>query len=172
MLHIKALVAGVNIVLALEMTLSLSTMEFLSPDSRCYSFDERAKGYARGEGCGVVILKRVVDAVRDGDNIRAIIRSTGSTQDGFTPGITQPSKESQALLIKETYDKAELDFSTTRFVKAHGTFVITTIHLSLLMNFFAGTGAKVGDPIEAEAIGSVFRSFRSSQDPLFMLVNS
>ena len=95
-------------------------MNFLSPDSRCYSFDERANGYSRGEGFGVVVIKRLSDALHDGDTIRAIIRSTGSNQDGNTPGITQPRNDAQALLIKETYRKASIDFDATRFFEAHG----------------------------------------------------
>lgn len=95
-------------------------MGFLSTDSRCYSFDDRANGYARGEGCAVLVIKRVSDAIQDGDTIRAIIRSTGSNQDGHTPGITQPNEGSQISLIQETYDKAGLDFATTRFFEAHG----------------------------------------------------
>ena len=112
--------AGANVLLTVDTCLSLTNMNFLSPDSRCYSFDERANGYSRGEGFGVVIIKRLSDAIRDGDTLRAIIRSTGSNQDGHTPGITQPRKDAQALLIKETYEKAGLDFGTTRFFEAHG----------------------------------------------------
>lgn len=95
-------------------------MGFLSPDSKCYSFDSRANGYARGEGIGVAVLKRVSDAIRDGDTIRAVIRSTQSNSDGRTPGITQPSRDAQALLIRETYSKAGLDLRRTRYFEAHG----------------------------------------------------
>ena len=95
-------------------------MGFLSHDGRCFSFDDRANGYSRGEGFGVVLIKRLSDAIRDGNTIRAVIRSTGSNQDGHTPGVTQPSKESQALLIKETYEKANLKFTPTRYFEAHG----------------------------------------------------
>lgn len=116
----KALVAGANIIIAPEIVTSLNNMGFLSPDGRCYSFDDRANGYARGEGCGIVVLKRVSDAIQDGDTIRAIIRSTGSNQNGHTPGITQPSRNAQASLIRDTYKKAGLDFATTRFFEAHG----------------------------------------------------
>jgi len=74
----------------------LSNMGFLSPDSRCYSFDSRANGYARGEGVGVVVMKRLSDAIRDNDVIRAVVRSTGSNSDGHTPGITtQPRRAGQ-----------------------------------------------------------------------------
>lgn len=99
----------------------LSNMGFLSPDSRCYSFDSRANGYARGEGLGVVIVKRLSDAIRDDDTIRAVIRSTASNSDGHTPGITQPSKDAQERLVRETYAKAGLDLGTTRFFESHGT---------------------------------------------------
>lgn len=93
----------------------------MSPDGICYSFDERANGYARGEGFGVLILKRLSTAVRDGDTIRALIRSTGVNQDGFTSGgVSQPSKDSQATLIKETYIKAGLESQLTGYFEAHG----------------------------------------------------
>ena len=95
-------------------------MNFLSPHGRCFSFDDRADGYSRGEGVGVVVLKRLGDAIRDGDTIRAIARSSGSNQDGHTPGVTQPSKASQAALIRDTYVKAGLSLSETRFFEAHG----------------------------------------------------
>lgn len=101
--------------------MSISKAGFLSHDSRCYSFDHRANGYARGEGFGVVVLKRVADAIRDGDTIRAVIRSTGSNQDGNTPSITLPSKDAQARLINETYQKAGLDKQMTNFFEAHGS---------------------------------------------------
>lgn len=95
-------------------------MNFLSPDGRCYSFDARANGYSRGEGFGVVVIKRLHDAIKDGNTIRAIIRATGSNQDGHTAGVTQPSGDAQARLIKETYRKARLDYTFTRFLEAHG----------------------------------------------------
>ena len=135
---------------SLDMTIALSNLGFLSHDSRCYSFDHRANGYARGEGFGIVILKRVVDAIRDGDTIRAIIRSTGSNSDGHTPGITLPDKNSQANLICDTYRKAGLDMHMTNFFEAHGT------------------GTPVGDPIEVGAIGSAFKHRRPGRPPLHM----
>lgn len=96
-------------------------MNFLSPDSLSYSFDSRANGYSKGEGHCAVVLKRASDAIRDGNTIRAIVRSTGSNQDGHTPGITQPSATSQEALIRETYRKAGLDMASTKYVEAHGT---------------------------------------------------
>ena len=99
----------------------LSNMSFISHDSRSFSFDHRGNGYGRGEGFGVIVLKRLTDALRDGDTIRAVVRSTGSNQDGRTPGITQPSRDAQEDLITDTYAKAGLDMQTTRYVEAHGT---------------------------------------------------
>ncbi|TVY80408.1 Highly reducing polyketide synthase azaB [Lachnellula suecica] len=145
-----ALVAGCSLILSIEPMLSLTNMGFLSPDSRCYSFDDRANGYARGEGIGTLVIKRLSDAIKDNDTIRAVIRSTGCNSDGRTPGITQPSKVMQESLIKETYEKAGLDLHTTRYFEAHGT------------------GTAIGDPIEADAIGSVFRTSRTPTDPLYV----
>ena len=109
-------------ILSPESTLTLMKMNMLSPDGKCFSFDERANGYSRGEGVSVVIIKRLRDALQDGNTIRAVIRSTGSNQDGHTPGVTQPNKDAQALLIKQTYYKARLDLAPTRYCEAHGEF--------------------------------------------------
>lgn len=117
----QGIVAGANLIYSPEMNIALSNMNFLSADGKCFSFDHRANGYARGEGFGVLILKRLSLAVKAGDTIRALIRSTGTNQDGYTSGgITQPSRELQAQLIRETYHKAGLDMSATRFFEAHG----------------------------------------------------
>lgn len=147
------MVAGANLVASLEFSLHLTNMNFLSPDSRCFSFDDRANGYARGEGFGVVILKPLSDALKDGDTIRAVIRSAGSNQDGRTPGITQPSSKAQERLIKETYEKAGRSLQFTRYIEAHGT------------------GTAMGDPVEATAIGRAFRNYRSSEEPLYVYVH-
>lgn len=141
---------GCTLARAPESYIWLNTSKFLSPDSRCFSFDHRANGYARGEGIAVMILKRVADAVRDGNTIRAVIRSARSNEDGRTPGITQPSREAQQELITKTYTEAGLSKSYTRFFEAHGT------------------GTKIGDPREAKAIGLSFREHRSDQDPLYV----
>ncbi|RYP67344.1 hypothetical protein DL771_007288 [Monosporascus sp. 5C6A] len=145
-----ALVAGSNVLLTPEGSLNLENMSFLSPDSRCYSFDHRANGYARGEGVAVLVLKRLCDAVRDGDMIRAVIRASGSNQDGHTPGITQPSLTSQEDLIRKVYKSCNLDFKSTRYVEAHGT------------------GTQLGDSTEAKALGRVFRTARSPKEPLYI----
>ena len=123
---------------------------FLSPDGRCYTFDDRASGYGRGEGVGCVLLKRLDDALSDGDTIRAVIRSTGVNQDGRTAGITLPSKEAQENLIKEVYRKACLDPWDTTFVECHGT------------------GTPAGDPLETAALARIFRASKSPEHPLFI----
>lgn len=118
-----------NLILGPEGSVLVSNLNFLSPDSVCYSFDQRANGYSRGEGVIAVVLKRVLDAVRDGDNIRAVIRSSGTNQDGRTVTLTQPSSNSQEALIRNVYEKAGLDFSLTHYVEAHGTWCWSTILL-------------------------------------------
>lgn len=99
----------------------LSNMGMLSPDSKCFSFDHRANGYGRGEGIAALILKRLPDALRDNNTIRAVIRATGVNYDGRTPGVTQPNGASQLSLIRETYNKAGLSMVPTRYFEAHGT---------------------------------------------------
>ena len=118
----QALVAGSSLTQSLEVWVGLSNMNFLSPDSQCYSFDSRANGYVRGEGVGVIVIKRLSDALRDNDTIRAVIRATASNSDGRTPGITQPSSKAQEKLIRDTYTKAGLELGKTRFIEAHGMF--------------------------------------------------
>lgn len=103
------------------MTIGLDNLGLLSRDSHSYSFDKRANGYARGEGVGAVVIKRLDDAIADGDTVRAVIRSSSSNQDGKTPGILQPSKDAQVRLIRDTYQKAGLDMGVTRYFEAHGT---------------------------------------------------
>jgi acyl transferase domain-containing protein len=105
----------------------LSDQKFLSPDGVCYSFDHRANGYARGEGIIALVLKPVAAAVRDGDMIRAVIRSIGSNQDGRSPVLTQPSPQAQEDLIRHVYKQASLSLDVTRFVEAHGKYTVRFI---------------------------------------------
>jgi acyl transferase domain-containing protein len=146
-----AIVGAANIILTPEFSVALSNMNFLSPSGRCKSFDASGDGYGRGEGFATLVLKRVSDALACGDPIRAVIRSVGTNQDGYTSGgITQPSKDMQAALIRETYRRAGLSLKHTRFFEAHGT------------------GTAVGDPIEARAIGETFLNYRSKHDPIYV----
>lgn len=144
------MVTGCNLIIGEETIHALGNMSMLSPDGRSYSFDARGNGYGRGEGICAVILKRFDDAVRDGDTIRGIIRSSGTNQDGRTPGISQPNKEAQASLIEDVYARAGLDMSKTRYFEAHGT------------------GTPIGDPLEAEAISSAFRHARKDGEPIYV----
>lgn len=93
----------------------------LSIDSKCHSFDDRANGYARGEGFAVIVLKNVTEAIKARDTIRAVIRATGTNQDGRTQLITQPSGDAHETLIRETYNKAGLHPSSASYIEAHGT---------------------------------------------------
>lgn len=117
----KGLAIGSNTILALEMSLCLDNLGLLSKDGRSYSFDQRGNGYARGEGVGVLVIRPLEEAIRHGDTIRAVIRSTSSNQDGRTPGIMQPSGTMQEKLIRDTYVRGGLDLATTRYFEAHGT---------------------------------------------------
>ncbi|KAK4212160.1 hypothetical protein QBC37DRAFT_288666 [Rhypophila decipiens] len=146
----SALVTAASLILGPQTSISLSNLGVISPDSVCYSFDHRANGYARGEGVVSLLLKPVNDAIASGDMIRAVIRSVGSNQDGRTPVLTQPSADSQEQLIRHVYSKAGLSLDKTCFFEAHGT------------------GTPVGDPIEIKAIGRVFRSHRSAEEPLYV----
>ena len=163
---LQSLVGGSNLFYHPDPTLVLNSLNFLSPDSRCWSFDERANGYARGEGIGVVVLKRVSEAIRDGDTIRAVIRATGLNQDGRTPGISQPSRRLQEKLIKDTYSRAGLDMSLTRFFEAHGTG--GDLQRLMIYGTLTLLGTAVGDPIEATAIGESFRKHRVPEEPLYV----
>ena len=143
-------VGGANMFFTPESMAPLAHLNFFSPDTRCYSFDHRANGYSRGEGFGVFILKKLSRALDDGDPIRAIIRASGSNENGRTAGgITKVNKDAQENLIRETYLNAGLDFESTRYAEAHGT----------------GTE---GDVVETSAIGTVFQQHRSKQDPLYV----
>jgi acyl transferase domain-containing protein len=103
-----------------DQSLYLSRMNMLSPDGLCYSFDKRANGYSRGEGVAVLVLKTLSNAIAEGDMIRAVIRGTGSNQDGHTPGITQPSYVAQEELIRKAYKSSNIELGSTRYVEAHG----------------------------------------------------
>ncbi|KAJ5546921.1 Acyl transferase/acyl hydrolase/lysophospholipase [Penicillium frequentans] len=143
-----ALVSGVSILENPVETVGMSHHGLLGTQGRCFSFDSRAEGYARGEGVGTVVLKPLSTAIRDGDTIRAVIRETGVNQDGRTSGLTVPSAEAQEKLIREVYWRAGLDLEQTRFVEAHGT------------------GTSIGDPIEAGALARAFKCRRET--PLYV----
>ncbi|PNS14519.1 2-alkenal reductase (NADP(+)-dependent) [Sphaceloma murrayae] len=146
----QALVAGSNLILVPDQMTTMNPLHFLSPDSQCYSFDDRANGYVRGEGVGVILLKHIDDAIRDGDCIRAVIRNVVCNQDGKTPGITLPSSEAQISLIRKAYGDAGLDMNETGYFEAHGT------------------GTAAGDPLEVSAIAAAFDRAQEGRSPLLI----
>lgn len=117
----QALVAGVNLIINPNTMHQFSAMHMLSPEGISHTFDDRANGYGRGEGIGSLVVKRLSDALRDGDTIRAVIRGTGANADGRTPSITQPSTLAQTDLIKRTYEAAGLSQTSTQYFESHGT---------------------------------------------------
>jgi acyl transferase domain-containing protein len=145
-----AVSSGVTVLAYPNDVASMSYQGFLSQDGRCFSFDQRANGYARGEGVGTVIVKRLSDAIRDGNSIRAVIRGTGVNQDGRTPGLTNPDALAQERLIKTVYARAGLSVNDTAMVEAHGT------------------GTAAGDPIEANGIARAFATRPKSLPPLYI----
>jgi acyl transferase domain-containing protein/NADPH:quinone reductase-like Zn-dependent oxidoreductase/acyl carrier protein len=145
-----ALAGGVNVMLSPEYPIIMSKGQFLARDGHCKSFDAKADGYSRGEGCGLLLLKRLDDALRDGDRIHAIIDGTGVNQDGRTEGITVPSAVAQEALIRDVYGKARIPLQAVRYVEAHGT------------------GTPVGDPLEATALGRTLGAGRPQDAPLIV----
>lgn len=142
-----ALAGGANAILRPEMSMLLCEAGMLSPDGYCKSFDDRANGYTRAEGVGMVVLKRLSDAERDGDNIYAVIRGTACNQDGNSGGMTVPNGVSQKKSIEDALKKSGLNASDIEYVEAHGT------------------GTPVGDPIECNALGEIYGQKRKSGDP-------
>ncbi|KAK6710701.1 hypothetical protein SNK05_005146 [Fusarium graminearum] len=143
-----AIAAGAGMILTPNTMMPMTALNFLSPDGKCFTFDSRANGYGRGEGIGVVVMKRLSDALRDNDTIRAVIRATKVNQDGHTTGITLPSKEAQVANIHSVYESAGLDFSQTGYVECHGT------------------GTKAGDWRELKAISESLGSVRGIDNPI------
>lgn len=120
-----AVAAGANLILSPDMMISESKLHMLSPSGYSRMWDSRADGYARGEGFAAIFMKKLSDAIADGDNIECIIRETGVNSDGRSQGITMPNAESQVALIRDTYQRAGLDWSKQsdrcQFFEAHGT---------------------------------------------------
>jgi acyl transferase domain-containing protein len=122
----------------------------LNPDGRCFAFDDRGQGYGRGEGVGMLALKRLDDAIRDGDSIRAIIRNSAANQDGRTNGITLPSQTAQERLGRRVFENLNIKPLDVQYAEAHGT------------------GTKAGDAAELNAIHNVFCEGRPAELPLYV----
>lgn len=118
-----AIAGGVGMIISPDGNMHLNNLGFLNPEGHSRAFDADANGYGRGEGCGILILKRLDKALADGDSIRAVIRATGVNSDGWTQGVTMPSSEAQAALIKYVYESHGLDYSATQYVEAHVSLV-------------------------------------------------
>ena len=142
-----ALAGGVNVILKPEMTIAMSKASMLSVDGRCKAFDSRANGYVRAEGAGMVMLKPLSAAQRDGNPIYAVIRGTAVNQDGRTPGISVPSESAQQRLVRAALADAGVAAAQIQYMEAHGT------------------GTPVGDPIEANALGAVLSEERADEQP-------
>lgn len=138
-----AVACGTQVILGHEMYIVESKLKMLSPTGRSRMWDVDADGYGRGEGVAAVVLKRLSDAIADGDHIECLIRETGANQDGFSNGITVPNTDAQTALIRQTYARAGLDPENNpddrpQYFEAHGT------------------GTQAGDPKEAAAIHEAF----------------
>ncbi len=142
-----ALVGGVNVLLNPAQTMGFSKASMLSPDGRCKAFDSRANGYVRAEGAGVVVLKPLDRAVADQDPVYAIVKATAVNQDGRSSSLPVPNRDSQEAMLRVAYREAGVAPSQVQYVEAHGT------------------GTPVGDPIEADALGSVLGEGRPSANP-------
>lgn len=142
-----ALAGGVNLILDSDLTVAFMRSGMLSPDGRCKTFADGANGFARGEGCGVVVLKRLSSALADGNRIYAVIKGVAVNQDGPSSALSAPSGPAQEAVIKAALDNAGLKPADIDYVEAHGT------------------GTELGDPIEIRALGAVFGRDREGGRP-------
>ncbi|KAL3449932.1 hypothetical protein BJX65DRAFT_305943 [Aspergillus insuetus] len=143
----SAIVAGTNLIFSPTMTTTMSDNMVLSPSGVCRTFDAAADGYGRGEGINALYIKRLSNAIRDGDPVRAIIRSTASNCDGKTPGITTPGSVTQKELVQQAYKRAMIsDITETGFFECHGTGTVMgdTAETSVVAELFAETGVVIG----------------------------
>ena len=145
-----ALACGVNLILSPDNTISFSKAEMMSPDGICHTFDAAANGFVQGEGCGVVVLKRLSDATADGDRVIAVIRATAANQDGPSGGLTVPNGAAQEAVMRQALASAGVAAAEVDYVEAHGT------------------GTSLGDPIEARALGAVYGPGREKNHPLLI----
>ncbi|KAL3478889.1 hypothetical protein BJX99DRAFT_268945 [Aspergillus californicus] len=143
----SAIVAGTNLMFTPTMTATMSDNTVMSPTGTCRTFDEKADGYGRGEGVNALFVKRLEDAIRDNDPIRAVIRATSANCDGHTPSITTPGSHSQEALVRWAYKKAGIkDITQTGFFECHGTGTVAgdTAESSVVAKLFEGKGILIG----------------------------
>jgi acyl transferase domain-containing protein len=145
-----ALSAGVNLTLYPGNSVAMSEARLLSPSGRCRTFDAGADGSVRGEGCGVVVLKRLSDALADGNHIHAVIRGSGVTQDGASSSLSTPNGPAQEAVFRAALADAGVEPAQIDYVEAHGS------------------ATPIGDPIEVRSLSSVYGAGRASDDPLWI----
>lgn len=145
-----AVAGGVSLMLSPEMMITLSKVGFMSPSGRCRTFDALADGFIRGEGCGVVVLKRLSDAIADGDRVLSVIRGTAVNQDGFSTVLAAPNGLAQQALVREALSNAQLTPDRVGFVETHGT------------------ATPLGDPIEVEALAAVIGAPRADGSTCYL----
>ena len=145
-----ALAGGVNIILSGRLLEFRANAGMLSPDGQCKTFDASANGYVRGEGCGILVLKRLAEAEADGDRIWGVIRGTALNQDGASQGLTVPNGAAQERVIRAALERAGVRPSDIDYLEAHGT------------------GTEVGDPIEINATAAVYERGRDAGRPLLI----
>ncbi len=145
-----ALAGGVNLLLSPTVTMTFDLAGGTAADGHCKAFDASADGMVRAEGCGAVVLKRLSDAVRDGDRVLAVIRGSGVNSDGRSNGLVAPNSDAQRALLRDVYASAGVDTREVDYVEAHGT------------------GTFLGDPIEAKAVGEVLGAGREAGEPLLL----
>ncbi len=145
-----ALAGGVNLILSPDATIAMAKTHALAPDGQCKTFDASADGYSRGEGCGIVVLKRLSDALADGDNILALIRGSAINHDGRSSGLTVPNGQAQQVVIRSALaDAGGIEPEQINYIETHGT------------------GTQLGDPIEVRAIAGVMGK-RSKEEPVLL----
>jgi myxalamid-type polyketide synthase MxaB len=146
----RALAGGVHMILTPHNSVAFSRTRMLAADGRCKTFDAGADGFVEGEGCGIVVLKRLSDALADRDRIVAVIRGSAVNQDGPSSGLTVPNGPAQESVVRDALARAGMRPADIDYVEAHGT------------------GTPLGDPIEVQALGAVFREERPSGRPLLL----
>ncbi|ETR74506.1 MAG: hypothetical protein OMM_00152 [Candidatus Magnetoglobus multicellularis str. Araruama] len=145
-----AIAGGVHLIMTPEVSLFLSMSRSVSPDGKCKTFDASANGFGRGEGCGIIVLKRLSDALKNKDNIMAVIRGSAVNHDGAGSGLTVPSEIAQEKVIQKALSKSNVNPEDLFYVEAHGT------------------GTSLGDPIEINALSAAICKNRGENNPLIV----
>lgn len=145
-----AIVGAANLILEPELSICFTALSGLSKDSRCRPFSNNANGFVRSEGAAIIILKRLKDAIANNDNILSIIKGSAVNQDGKSNGFTAPSVLAQTKLLQTAIKDAQIETKDIAYIEAHGT------------------GTKIGDPIELEALSNVFSSSKTTENPLYI----